>query len=117
VDETHVTNQSLVELGRRRRIALGLRMWRSGEEGLARITLVGVRDRYERAIDAALRTLPDDQDMASLLSHYCERGGAVDTCVREACLSADPHGRLASSIVRNTAYWRRLRSLIGARCA
>lgn len=117
MDDLPATSLPAVELARRRRIALALRMWRSGEEGLGRITLVAVRDRYERAVELTLRDLPPDHDIGSLVGHYCERGGSVDACVRDACLAADPHGRLAASIVRNTAYWRRLRSMIGARCA
>src|SRR4249920_1098803 len=104
----HTSYQQAIELAKRRRLALTLRMWRSGEEALARVGQPEVRAGYERAIGLTLRTLPEDSGMASLVRHYCERGGRVDDCVRSACRVSDSHGRLVLTIVRNAAYWRRL---------
>jgi hypothetical protein len=108
----HTSYQQAVELARRRRLALTLRMWRSGEEALGRVGQAEIRAGYERAIGLTLRGLPADTCMASLVRHYCERGGAVDECVGESCRGGDPHGRLVPGIVRNAAYWRRLQSLV-----
>ena len=108
----HTSYQQAVELARRRRLALTLRMWRSGEEALARVGQAEIRSGYERAIRETLNTLPTDTCMASLVRHYCERGGSVDDCVGAACRTADDQGRLVPGIVRNAAYWRRLRRLV-----
>src|SRR5207253_2480452 len=76
VDQSmHTGYQQAVELARRRRLALTLRMWRSGEEALARVGLEELRVGYDRAIGLAQRDLPDDDTMESLVRHYCERGG------------------------------------------
>ena len=106
--------QQAVELARRRRLALTLRMWRSGEEALGRVGQPEIRAGYERAIGLTLRSLPTDTCMASLIRHYCERGGAVDDCVVAACRASDAHGRLVPGIVRNATYWRRLQGLVQA---
>jgi hypothetical protein len=110
----HTSYQQAVELARRRRLALTLRMWRSGEEALERVGQPEIRSGYERAIGLALRSLPSDAGMSSLMRHYCERGGAVDDCVVAACRASDALGRLAPGIVRNVTYWRRLRCLVQA---
>jgi len=102
------------ELAHRRRIAMAMRSWRSGEGMLSRIVLPDLRRRYEHAVRLAVLNLPPDGDMAGLLAHYCERGGTVDRCVEAACLCGDPDGGLQPSIVRNAAYWRRLQAAIGA---
>jgi hypothetical protein len=110
----HTGYQQAVELARRRRLALTLRMWRSGEEALTRVCLEELRAGYGRAIELAERDLPDDDTMDSLVRHYCERGGTVDACIATACRTACPAGRLVPGIVRNAAYWRRLRGLLQA---
>ena len=110
----HTSYQQAIELARRRRLALTLRMWRSGEEALGRVGQPEIRASYERAIGLTLRSLPGDSGMASLVGHYCERGGAVDDCVAAACRASDPQGRLVPGIVRNAAYWRRLQRLVQA---
>ena len=108
----HTSYQQAVELARRRRLALTLRMWRSGEEALGRVGQPEIRSGYERAIGLSLRGLPADTCMASLVRHYCERGGVVDDCVGAACRASDPQGRLVPGIVRNATYWRRLQGLV-----
>ena len=108
----HTGYQQAVELARRRRLALTLRMWRSGEDALARVELEPLRIGYGRAIELAQRDLPDDETMDSLVRHYCERGGTVDACIATACRTASPAGRLVPGIVRNATYWRRLRGLV-----
>jgi hypothetical protein len=110
----HTGYHQAVELARRRRLALTLRMWRSGEEALGRVAHIDIRQRYERAIGATLRGLPTDNGMLSLVRHYCERGGSVDDCIAAACRATDAQGRLVPGIVRNAAYWRRLQSLVQA---
>jgi hypothetical protein len=118
----HTSYQQAIELARRRRLALTLRMWRSGEEALARVGRPELRAGYERAIALALGSLPSDSCMAlpsdscmaSLVRHYCERGGAVDDCVAAACRASDPQGQIVPGIVRNAAYWRRLQELVQA---
>jgi hypothetical protein len=110
----HTSYQQANELARRRRLALTLRMWRSGEEALGRVGQLEIRSGYERAIGLTLRSLPSDSCMASLVRHYCERDGAVDDCVTAACRAGDSHGRLVPGIVRNAAYWRRLQRLVQA---
>ena len=110
----HTSYQQAVELARRRRLALTLRMWRSGEEALGRVGQAQIRSGYERAIALTLRSLPTDTCMASLVRHYCERGGAVDDCVAAACRASDAQGRLVPGIVRNSACWRRLQGLVQA---
>ena len=110
----HTSYQQAVELARRRRLALTLRMWRSGEEALGRVGQAEIRSGYEHAIGLTLRTLPADTCMASLVRHYCERGGAVDDCVAAACRASDPQGQIVPGIVRNAAYWRRLQGLVQA---
>ena len=108
----HTSYQQAVELARRRRLALTLRMWRSGEEALGRVGQAEIRAGYERAIEMTLRSLPPDSCMASLVRHYCERGGAVDDCIGASCRTGDGQGRLVPGIVRNAAYWRRLQGLV-----
>jgi hypothetical protein len=110
----HTTYQQAIELARRRRLALTLRMWRSGEEALGRVGQPEIRAGYERAIGLLQRSLPSDTCMASLVRHYCERGGTVDDCVVAACRSGDAQGRLVTGIVRNATYWRRLQGLVQA---
>jgi hypothetical protein len=111
VDQSAPTSyQQAIELARRRRLALTLRMWRSGEEALGRVRLPELRAGYERAIGLTLRGLPSDTCMGSLVRHYCERDGGVGA----ACRASDARGRLVPGIVRNVAYWRRLRDLVQA---
>jgi hypothetical protein len=110
----HTSYQQAVELARRRRLALTLRMWRSGEEALGRVGHADIRAGYERAIGLTQRSLPSDTCMASLMRHYCERGGAVDDSVVAACRASDSYGRLVPGIVRNATYWRRLQGLVQA---
>jgi hypothetical protein len=110
----HTSYQQAIELARRRRLALTLRMWRSGEEALGRVGRPELRSGYERAIALSLGCLPSDSCMASLVRHYCERGGAVDDCVAAACRASDPQGQIVPGIVRNAAYWRRLQGLVQA---
>jgi hypothetical protein len=110
----HTSYQQAVELARRRRLALTLRMWRSGEEALGRVGQPEIRAGYERAIGLTLCSLPSDTCMASLVRHYCERGGTVDDCVAAACRASDAQGRLVPGIVRNAAYWRRLQGMVAA---
>lgn len=110
------TYSQAIELAHRRRMALTLRMWRSGEEALDRLANGATRAGYERAIAHALRTLPPDADMPSLVRHYCERGAGIDACVRAACVVGDGQGRIVPAIVRNASYWRRLQGLVGAAC-
>jgi hypothetical protein len=108
----HPNVERATELARRRRLAMVLRSWRWGEAMLARMVLPELRRQYEHAIALAVLNLPSDEDMASLVEHYCERGGEVDTSVKAACLSGDPRGGLQPSVVRNAAYWRKLRLLL-----
>ena len=109
----HTSYRQAIELARRRRLALTLRMWRSGEKALGRVGQPEIRSGYERAIGLTLRSLPSDSCMASLVRHYCERG-AVDDCVTAACRAGDSQGRLVPGIVRSAAYWRRLQRLVQA---
>jgi hypothetical protein len=100
------------ELAQRRRLAMVLRSWRWGEAMLARMVLPELRRQYEQAVALAVLNLPADGSMASLVEHYCERGGDVDLCIKSASLSGDPRGGLQPAVIRNAAYWRKLQLLL-----
>jgi hypothetical protein len=108
----HPNVERAAELARRRRLAMVLRSWRWGEAMLARMVLPDLRRQYEQAVALAVLKLPADTEMDALVEHYCERAGETDRCIKAASLSADPRGGLQPSVIRNTAYWRKLQILI-----
>jgi hypothetical protein len=103
------------EARQRALVADTLARWRAGNRALGELGSADDRRAYEHAIELARRHLPRPASMAEMVWQYWQVSGAVEDCIRCASLCGDPRGGLDAGVVRDVAFWRRLRLLVRER--
>ena len=98
----------------RERVVNAMCMWRSGERELRQPQHAPYAAHYERAISLTLQAMQHLTTMDSLLAAYFDGRRESLLCVERACRSVRSRRPISRILVREAAFWRRLRQVVAA---